>query len=127
KYFHGVFTLPHEVNTIALWNKKAVYSALFAAVSDTLQAFAAKELGGQLGFISVLHTWNQQLLDHIHLHCLIPAGALDPKTKKWVPCRSDSFLFPVFALSKVFRAKFIERLRRLHGELKLPTSLGYLR
>jgi Putative transposase/Transposase zinc-binding domain len=127
KYFHGVFTLPHTLNPIALWNKKQIYKALFDAVSETLQTFARSELNGRLGFITVLHTWNQKLLDHIHLHCLIPAGALDPKTKKWNPCKSDSFLFPVFAVSKVFRAKFIERLRSIQNDLKLPTSLGYLK
>lgn len=127
KYFHGVFTLPHSVNLIALWNKKQIYAALFDTVSATLQSFASQELKGKLGIITVLHTWNQQLLDHIHLHCLIPAGALDPETKQWTPCKSDNFLFPVFAVSTVFRAKFIQRLRSLHNELKLPPSLGYLR
>jgi hypothetical protein len=127
KYFHGVFTLPHAVNSIALWNKKEIYAALFSAVAETLQAFAGRELNGKLGFITVLHTWNQLLLDHIHLHCLIPAGALNSETKNWIPCKSDSFLFPVFAVSKVFRAKFIERLRSLRSSLKLPPSLGYLR
>jgi hypothetical protein len=127
KYFHGVFTLPHKLNSITLWNKKHIYAALFDSVTDTLQTFAKQELNGKLGIITVLHTWNQQLLDHIHLHCLIPAGALDLKTKKWNPCKSDDFLFPVLALSTVFRSKFIERLRSLHRELKLPESLGYLR
>jgi hypothetical protein len=127
KYFHGVFTLPHSVNPIALWNKKQVYAALFDSVTETLQTFAAQEMNGKLGIITVLHTWNQQLMDHLHLHCLIPAGALDLETKKWNPCKSDDFLFPVFAVSKVFRAKFIERLRKLHSELKFPQSLGYLR
>ena len=127
KYFHGVFTLPHSLNPIALWNKKLVYAVLFDAVSDTLQTFAAQELGGKLGYISVLHTWNQKVLDHIHLHCLIPAGAVCQETGKWIPCRHSEFLFSVLAMSPVFRANFLEKLRSRQSELKLPPSLGYLR
>lgn len=126
-YFHGVFTLPHSLNLIALSNKKLVYGLLFDSVSETLQTFAERELGGRLGFISVLHTWNQQILDHIHLHCLIPAGALHPETGSWIPCRHSSFLFPVLALSKMFRAKFLEKLKACHPKLRFPASFGYLR
>lgn len=127
KYFHGVFTVPHSLNPLALWNKKLIYAVLFEAVSETLQAFASKELGGRLGFISVLHTWNQKVLDHIHLHCLIPAGALHPDTGQWIPCKRSNFLFPVQAVSQVFRAKFLEKLRARESLLKIPPSLGYLK
>jgi hypothetical protein len=127
KYFHGVFTLPHSVNRLALWNKRLIYALLFEAVSETLQAFASRELCGRLGFISVLHTWNQKVLDHIHLHCLIPAGALASKTGEWIPCRGSAFLFPVRALSQVFRAKFLEKLKAAQGRLKIPPEFGYLR
>jgi hypothetical protein len=127
KYFHGVFTLPHSLNPLALWNKKLIYKLLFETVSETLQIFAFKELGGRLGFISVLHTWNQKVLDHFHLHCLIPAGAVQPKTGNWIPCRRSEFLFPVRALSQVFRAKFLEKLKARYFELKIPTQLGYLK
>ena len=75
-YFHLVFTLPHELNPIVLCNKRICLQLLFAAVNETLQAFARDpqwRLGGQLGFISVLHTWSQTLVDHFHLHCLVPA------------------------------------------------------
>lgn len=127
KYFHGVFTIPHSLNPIALWNKKLIYAILFESVSETLQAFATREFGGQLGFISVLHTWNQKVLDHIHLHCLIPAGAIHPETRTWIPCRRSEFLFPVFAVSKVFRSKFIDKLRSRESQLKIPPSLEYLK
>jgi hypothetical protein len=127
KYFHGVFTLPHGLNPLALWNKKLIYTILFESVSETLQSFALKELGGRLGFISVLHTWNQKVLDHFHLHCLIPAGAVHPETGNWIPCRRSEFLFPVRALSQVFRAKFLEKLKALHHELKIPHHLGFLK
>ena len=78
-YFHNVFTIPHELNPIILCNKKIIYDILFRSVSDTLKEFASDPkhgLGGKLGFIAILHTWNQKLLDHTHLHCLIPAGVL---------------------------------------------------
>lgn len=126
KYFHGVFTLPHSLNPIALWNKKLIYTVLFEVVAKTLQTFAAQELGGRLGFISVLHTWNQKVLDHIHLHCLIPAGAVHPETEQWIACKRTEFLFPVLALSTMFRAKFLKKLRALHSKLKIPPHLGYL-
>jgi Putative transposase/Transposase zinc-binding domain len=126
KYFHGVFTLPHSINPLALCNKRLVYALLFEAVSETLQRFALRELHGNLGFISVLHTWNQKVLDHIHLHCLIPAGAIHSRSGQWVPCRRSEFLFPVRALSVVFRAKFLEKLKARRAELKLPPHIGYL-
>ena len=126
KYFHGVFTIPHSLNPLALWNKKLIYAVLFEAVAETLQHFATQEMGGRLGFISVLHTWNQKILDHIHLHCLIPAGAVHSETGIWIPCKDSEFLFPVRALSAVFGAKFLEKLRALHSKLKIPPHLGYL-
>jgi hypothetical protein len=78
-YFHLVFTLPHDLNPIILCNKVATLNLLFCAAKQTLQAFARDpqwRLEGQLGFIAVLHTWSQTLMDHFHLHCIIPAGAL---------------------------------------------------
>lgn len=110
-YFHLVFTLPHELNPLALSNKKVVCDILFKAVSQTLLEFARTRLGGLLGFICVLHTWDQTLRDHFHLHCLIPAGALAFDRSHWIPARAG-FLFPVRALSLVFRGKFLDLLQR---------------
>jgi Putative transposase/Transposase zinc-binding domain len=109
-YFHLVFTLPHELNPLALSNKKVVCDILFKAVSQTLLEFARTHLGGLLGFICVLHTWDQTLRDHFHLHCLIPAGALAFDRSQWIPAR-EGFLFPVRALSLVFRGKFLDLLQ----------------
>jgi len=84
-YFHNVFTLPHELNPLILNNKKIMLAMLFAAAKETLQVFAADpqwRLVGKLGFISVLHTWNQKLMDHFHLHCIIPAGVLSFDSKR---------------------------------------------
>jgi len=104
-YFHLVFTLPHDLNPIILCNKKITLQILFNAVSATLQAFAKDpqwRLEGQLGFICVLHTWSQTLIDHFHLHCLIPAGAFSLAKDRWTPAR-DSFLFRIDSLAKEFR------------------------
>ena len=96
-YFHFVFTLPHDLNPIISCNKKITLQILFTSVSETLQAFAKDpqwRLEGQLGFISVLHTWSQTLMDHFHLHCLIPAGGLSFKKDRWIPSR-EPFLFSI--------------------------------
>ena len=129
-YFHVVFTLPHAVNPIGLRNKKTVFDLLFRAAADTLQTFAADPrngLGGKLGFTAVLHTWDQQLRDHFHLHCLVPAGALAPDRSHWIHARND-FLFPVKALSKVFRGKFIALLNEAFtdGRLHFPGTVAPL-
>ena len=117
-YFHLVFTLPHELNGLILNNKKILLSHLFKAVGETLVDFGRTRLGGQIGLITVLHTWEQTLLDHFHLHCLVPAGALSFDQKRWRPARQN-FLFPVKALSVVFRGKFLDFLKRTFDRNKL--------
>jgi hypothetical protein len=117
-YFHLVFTLPHELNGLILANKKIVLSHLFKAVGETLVDFGRTRLGGQIGLIAVLHTWDQTLLDHFHLHCLVPAGALAFDHKRWSPARKN-FLFPVKALSIVFRGKFLDLLKSAFAQNKL--------
>ena len=117
-YFHLVFTLPHELNGLILTNKKILLSHLFKAVGETLVDFGHTRLGGQIGFITVLHTWDQTLLDHFHLHCLVPAGALSFDQKRWTPARKN-FLFPVKALSIVFRGKFLDLLKEAFNRNKL--------
>jgi len=110
-YFHNVFTLPHKLNGIASSNQKTVYDILFKSVSETLLQFGGNELGGKIGFLSILHTWDQKLCQHIHLHCIIPAGALSADKKSWTGSANDEFLFSVRALSKMFRGKFISYLK----------------
>jgi Putative transposase/Transposase zinc-binding domain len=117
-YFHLVFTLPHELNSLILTNKKILLSYLFKAVGETLVEFGHTRLGGQIGFITVLHTWDQTLLDHFHLHCLVPAGALSFDQKRWRPARKN-FLFPVIALSIVLRGKFLDLLKKAFAQNKL--------
>jgi hypothetical protein len=112
-YFHLIFTLPHDLNPIILCNKRIALQILFDAVSETLQAFAKDpqwRLEGQLGFIAVLHTWSQTLMDHFHLHCLIPAGALSFAKDRWIPAK-DSFLFRVKSLAKEFKKRYLKKLK----------------
>ena len=118
-YFHVVFTLPHELNTVILNNKKVMLNCLFAAASKTLLTFGNNQLNGTLGFLAILHTWDQKLNAHFHLHCLVPGGALSKDKKRWLPVKND-YLFNEEALSRVFRAKFIERLDHVSktGELR---------
>jgi Zn ribbon nucleic-acid-binding protein len=111
-YFHLVFTLPHALNPIILSNKNTTLNILFAAVNQTLQAFAKDpqwRLEGRLGFISVLHTWSQKLIDHFHLHCLIPAGALSFTKDKWIPA-NEKYLFKITSLAKAFKKCYLKLL-----------------
>jgi predicted Zn-ribbon and HTH transcriptional regulator len=111
-YFHLVFTLPHDLNPIILSNKTTTLNILFAAVNHTLQAFAKDpqwRLEGRLGFISVLHTWSQTLIDHFHLHCLIPAGALSFTKDSWIPAH-DKYLFKITSLALAFKNRYLKLL-----------------
>jgi hypothetical protein len=121
KYFHVVFTLPHELNPIVLSHKKVMLTILFNAASQTLLAFGENELGGKPGFIATLHTWDQHLRAHFHLHCLVAGGALSKDGSRWTPCKGN-YLFNEHALSLVFRGKFMERMSTAcqHGDIKLP-------
>lgn len=120
-YFHLVFTLPHTLNPIILCNKKVMLANLFASVNETLQAFAKDpqwRLNGQLGMIAVLHTWSQTLLDHFHLHCLVPAGALAQGHNKWTPSR-ESFLFRIDSLAKEFQKRYLLKSEKAYKKNKL--------
>jgi hypothetical protein len=119
-YFHVVFTLPQELSALALQNKEAVYSLLFRTSAETLLEVAAdpKHLGAEIGFLSVLHTWGQNLLHYPHIHCVIPAGGFSLDHSRWVHPRPGFFL-SVRVLSRVFRGKFIAGLKRLFRSGKL--------
>ena len=109
-YYHVVFTLPQELNPLALHQPRLVYDTLFTSVWATLHQFGKTE-GVHLGMIAVLHTWGQNLSLHPHLHCIVPGGGID-EGGNWTPqLRSNKYLFPVKALSKVFRAKYVQQLR----------------
>lgn len=120
-YFHVVFTLPHALNALVKANARRLYGLLFDTAAQTLQDFAhnPRWLGGELGFTLVLHTWSQTLVHHPHVHGLVTGGALT-SCGDWQPA-TPSFLFPVHALSRVFRAKYLDALTslRVRGELYL--------
>lgn len=107
-YFHVVFTIPDDLNPITLRNPKVMYTILFQAVSETLTKLARdpKHLGAQIGFIAILHTWGQNLMDHPHIHCVVTGGGLSPDGQKWVSCKKKFFL-PVEVMSSLFRGKFL--------------------
>jgi hypothetical protein len=127
RYVHVVFTLPRELAPLALQNKKLLYHLLLQASAATLLEVARdpKHLGAEIGFFSVLHTWNQKLEHHPHVHCVVPSGGLSPSRAHWIQPRYPFFL-PVKVLSRVFRGKFVSALKRnfrqgklgFHGNLK---------
>jgi hypothetical protein len=119
-YFHVVFTLPHELNAIILNNKKVMLNCLFAAASKTLLTFGKNELNGTPGFLAILHTWDQKLKAHFHLHCLVAGGVVSMDKKRFISCPGD-YLFNQQALSLVFRGKFTQRMSIAcqKGKLKL--------
>ncbi len=118
-YFHVVFTLPDELNSLAIHKPKIIYDALFRAAWETIEAFTGK--GNKSGMISILHTWGQNLSLHPHIHCIIPGGFVD-RNGKWKPSKSEGkFLFPVKAMSKVYRAKYVALLRASDMEVEQST------
>jgi hypothetical protein len=127
-YFHVVFTVPHELNVLALENPRVFYDLLFTASAQTLREVAAdpRHLGAEIGAISILHTWGQNLLLHPHVHCVVPAGGISLDHTRWIRPRYPFFL-PVKVLSRVFRGKFCAGLKRLYRRKRLrcagPASL----
>ena len=123
-YFHVVFTLPHELNALCLFNPRLMYDLLFESAWYVLQTFAhdLKWLGAKSAATMVLHTWGQKLTLHPHVHCIVPSGGLAVDGKWQRPRRGNSnFLYPVLAMNKVYKAYFLKRLREYlkANELKL--------
>src|SRR5438874_11688139 len=120
RYVHVVFTLPRQLSPLALQNKREIYTLLFRASAETLIEVARdpKHLGAEIGFFSVLHTWNQKLQHHPHVHCVVPAGGLAPDHSRWIDSQRKFFL-PGCVLKEVFRGKFVEGLKKLQAEHKL--------
>ena len=111
-YFHVVFTLPAAAADIAFQNKATVYAILFQTAAETLCTIAAepRHLGAEIGVVTVLHTWGQNLQHHPHVHCVVPGGGLSLDGTRWVACRPGFFL-PVRVLSRFFRRLFLDKLR----------------
>jgi len=123
-YFHVVFTLPALLRPVVFAHRRILLDLLFRSVSETLHAFAAdpKRLGAQLGFTLVLHTWTRELLFHPHLHAIVTGGGLSLDGSRWIGVPNEEFLFPVTAVSKVFRGKFLDGFIDLWtaGKIDLP-------
>jgi len=129
-HFHNVFTLPHEFNPLILFserNQRALLKLLFDAAAQTLLQFGRQTFGGKIGFLLVLHTWDQQLRAHFHVHALIPSGALSADGSQWI-AGGRQFLFPVRGLSKMFRGQYVDGVARLleRNELDIPPQLTAL-
>ncbi|MCB0123549.1 MAG: transposase, partial [Caldilineaceae bacterium] len=119
-YYHGVFTVDHIWNEVMRWNQQLCYDLLYRVVNELLKEYGQRYLGGEVGFIGVLHTWGQQLSYHVHLHCIILGGAL---RSDGVFVESDEqWLFPVVALAADFRQRFCAGVAALYaaGKLRLP-------
>lgn len=125
EYFHVVFTVPHEFNQLTLQNKTALYNILFRAAAETLKCVARAKLDAEIGFIAILHTWGQNLIEHPHLHIIVPGGGLSDGNT-WRACKKGYFL-PLKSLSAVFRGKFLNYLENAHEELHFEGAICSLR
>jgi hypothetical protein len=120
-YVHVVFTLPHAFLPLTYRNGARLYTWLFETTTATLREVAAdpRHLGAEIGILSILHTWGQTLVRHPHVHCVVPSGGLSPDHQRWVRPKYPDFLLPVKVLSRVFRGKFVEALRRANDRQDL--------
>jgi len=131
RYLHVVFTLPRLLSQLALQNKKRLYALLLEASAKTLLEVARdpRHLGAEVGFLSILHTWNQRLQEHAHTHLVVPAGGLAPDHSRWIDAPSETFFLPKAVLAQVFRGKFVDGLRKAYakGELQFHGRFRPLR
>jgi hypothetical protein len=129
QYFHVVFSIPDELNPLVIMNQRVLYNLLFRAVSETLLELSANptHLGARIGFITILHTWGQNLMDHPHVHCVVPGGGLSSDKRHWVSCRKGFFI-PVRVMSSLFRGKFLGYLQDHYesGNLIFPGGIAHL-
>jgi hypothetical protein len=123
-YFHIVFTIPEELNPLALRNQEVVYNVLFKAVAETLLELTRDTLG-RIGMIAVLHTWGQNLMDHPHIHCIVTGGGLCQG--KWLPSKRKFFRH-VKVMGRLFRGKFLFYLKKAYKEdrLRFPGRISHL-
>lgn len=128
EYYHVVFTVPSELNPLFLMNPGVMFNLLFRSASETLIELAdnPKRLGARIGFMIILHTWGQNLMDHPHVHCVVTGGGLSPD-KRWVSCRKRFFI-PVNVMRELFRGKFLDYLKQsfTEGKLIFPGQIAHL-
>ncbi|HEU4681737.1 MAG TPA: transposase [Gemmatimonadales bacterium] len=129
-YFHVVFTLPAALHELIWRNQRVLYDLLFRCAKETLLEIAAdpRYLGARIGILAVLHTWNQVMSEHPHLHCIVPGGGLSMDRRRWIGTRSPEFFLPVRVLSALFRGKFLCQLQALHrqGKFQFPGKIREL-
>ena len=127
KYYHAVFTLPHELNSLIMGHRKTLYKLLFDASAQTLLRFAQDEkyLGATPGIISILHTWGQQLSFHPHIHCIVSGGGITV-ADEWKDAKKNQygFLFPVKAMAEVYKAKFLQALKQFIANNTVTPQAG---
>lgn len=111
KHYHIIFTLPHQLNDICIWNNSMYYKLLFSAVWRTLHSFGYTHYGSETGAVAILHTWGQNLSLHPHIHCIVPAAGYSLKGQ-WKHLGNGTYLYPVHELSKTFKGKFMDSLKR---------------
>ncbi len=129
QYFHVVFTIPSELNPVVIMNQKVMYDLLFHSVSETLVELSnnPKHLGARIGFIGIIHTWGQNLMDHPHIHCVVTGGGLSNDGNNWVSCRKGFFI-PVRVMSALFQGKFLDHLKTIFesSDLIFPGGISHL-
>ncbi len=124
KHYHIIFTMPHSLNDICLWNPKMYYNLFFSAVWRTLHSFGYTHYGVESGAIAVLHTWGQNLSLHPHIHCLVPAAGFSLKGE-WKQLNSKGrFIYPVHQLSDTFKGKFLDSLKRKLNKMDMPKAFA---
>lgn len=130
QYFHVVFTIPSELKPLVIMNQKVMYNLLFRSASETLMELSnnPKHLGARIGFIGILHTWGQNLMDHPHIHYVVTGGGLSPAGDRWVSCRKGFFI-AVRVMSALFRGKLLDHLKNSFetGDLIFPGGIGHLK
>jgi hypothetical protein len=129
-YFHIVLTIPQELNPLVLRNREKMYNILFKAGSETLLELGrdVKRLGANIGFIAILHTWGQNLMDHPHLHCVVTGGGLSFDGERWIHTKKKDFFVHVKVISSLFKGKFMYYLEKAYNqvELKFPGTISEL-
>jgi len=124
QYFHAVFTIPQQLRIITLYNKKIMLNLIFRCVHETLKQAAMNKdnLGARIGGISLLHTWDQMLNYHSHIHCIIPGGGLSLDNRNWISAK-ERFFIPVRILSIIFRAKMLKELYKIYNSLRFSGKI----
>jgi hypothetical protein len=123
-YYHVIFTLTHEFSGFMRLYQQDLYGLLIKSAADSILKLTADPhyVGGLVGVMAVLHTWDSNLSYHLHVHCLVTGGGLSSDGRTWMPAR-DNYLVPVNALSRLFRGIFLARIRRQFEEIHLPESI----